>query len=46
MVLVKQHCGGNEEHSSEGMALTGDSTAVPVITIKSMGEWSYGPVYS
>lgn len=38
-MMVKQHCGGNEEHSSEGLAVTGESKDVSVITIRSMEVW-------
>jgi len=45
-MLVKQQCRGNEEHSSEGIAMTGDSKVGPLVIIKCVAEWRYGSIYS
>jgi hypothetical protein len=45
-MLVEQHSGGNEEQSSEGLAVTSETKDVSFITIRSMVEWMYGSVYS
>ena len=46
MMLVKQQCRGNEEHSSEGIAVTGDSTVGLLVSVKCVAEWLYGSMHS